>query len=177
MIIRIVLEDWLRETIILLGHLDLKVLIEVFIPKDDIIGVLSFVISDFLQIGVHFLRASIVIKGGFGRPQLILIVWVLMRVVGASAGPQMACTIVIKVLLVWGAPENCPREAILLSFGDLDRRDLIALICWLDTSQRGVRWNLLHLGFLGSEKATMLSWWLFKEIFFWFVVKGTLRST
>lgn len=177
MIIRVVLEYWLCETIVLLCYLNLKVLVEVFVPKDDIIRVLSFVISNFLQIGVHLFRSSIVIKRRLSRPQFILIVWVLMRVVGARAGPKMACTIVIKVLFVRWSPENCPWKAILLSCSILDWLNFVTLICRFYTSQRRIRWSLLHLGFFGSKKATMLWCLSFKEIFFWFIVKTTLRST
>ena len=48
MIIRVVLKDRVRHAVVDLGHLDFKVFVEVFIPKDDIIRVLSFVMSDFL---------------------------------------------------------------------------------------------------------------------------------
>lgn len=48
MVIGIVLEYGVCHALINLCYLDLKVLVEVFIPKDDIIWVLSFVISDFL---------------------------------------------------------------------------------------------------------------------------------
>lgn len=48
MVIRVVLKDRLSHAIIDLGHLDFKVLVEIFISKDDIIRVLSFVMRDFL---------------------------------------------------------------------------------------------------------------------------------
>lgn len=109
MILQVVLENCLGNSLIKLRHLDLKVLVEVFIPKDDIVGVLSFVISDFLEIGVHFLGAPIIIEGRLRRPQLILIVWVLVVwVVSAWTWTQMLCPIVVVILLIGGAPKNCP---------------------------------------------------------------------
>jgi hypothetical protein len=109
MILQVVLENCLSNSLIELGHLDLEVLVEIFIPKDDIVGVLSFVISDFLEIGVHFLGAPIIIEGWLRRPQLILIVWVhVVRVVSAWTWTQMLCPIVVIILLIGGAPKNCP---------------------------------------------------------------------
>ena len=109
MILQVVLENCLGNSLIKLRHLDLKVLVEVFIPKDDIVGVLSFVISDFLEIGVHFLGAPIIIEGWLRRPQLILIVWVLVvRVVSTWTWTHMLCPIVVIILLIGGTPKNCP---------------------------------------------------------------------
>ena len=100
MIIRVLFKHRLCHAFIQFCHLNFEVLVEIFIPKDDIIRILSFVMSNFLQICIHFFGAPVVIKGRFGRSQFILIVRILMRIVGSWTLSHVPCTIVIKVLFV-----------------------------------------------------------------------------
>ena len=100
MIIGVVFKYRLSHTFIQLGHLNFEVLVEIFIPKDDIIRVLSFVMSNFLKVSIHLFGAPVVIKSRFSRPQFILVVRILMRIVGSWTLSQVSCTIIIKVLFV-----------------------------------------------------------------------------
>jgi hypothetical protein len=133
--------------------------------------------SNFLQIGVHLFGAPIVIKGRFCRPQFILIVRILMRIVGSWTLSHVPCTIVIKVLFVGWTPKNCAWETILLRSVQWGRLKL-KVLSWLNSTQRLVRWYFAHMLFFGCEKTTLRILLSLKEIFFLGLrVQGTLRCT
>lgn len=105
--------------LISLFKLDLEIFVKVLIPEDDVIGLLVLVHGEALHIGIDFLGLPVVREDGLGRAQLVLIVEVevcveILVVQGLPA--QVAGPIVVKLLLVGRAPEDCAAETILLTF-------------------------------------------------------------
>ena len=104
-----------------LGHFDFQVLVQVFIPENDVVGMQALVVSEALQIGIKFLGLSIVIQSGLGWAELVLVVGALLGIFNVWSLSQMSCAIVEEILFVGRTPENCPRKALffLNFFGSL----------------------------------------------------------
>ena len=104
--------------LISLFKLDLEIFLKVLIPEDDVVGLLVLVHGEALHIGIDFLGLPVVREDWLGRAQLVLIVEVVVCVEILVQGlrAQVASPVVVKLLLIGGAPEDRAAEAILLTF-------------------------------------------------------------
>lgn len=111
MLLRVLVERPRGLALVDLAQFDLDVLREVLVAEYNVVRVLRLVEGQALHIGVNLLGLSVVGEDGLGRPQLKLVVDVI-SLGGGALRAQVPRAIVVKLLLVRGAPEGgAAREA------------------------------------------------------------------
>ena len=107
-ILRILHKGAAGAHLISLFKLNLEVLLKIFIPKDDIVGLLGLVHGKGLNICIYLFGLTVVCEHRLSGSQLVFVVEVVVsfKFPIVRERPKVFGTIVVKLLLVRGAPKN-----------------------------------------------------------------------